>query len=309
MSKDKKKQGDGTPGKPQTKGDALVAEAENKLKSFSFFNSSSKYEDAVEIYDKAAAQYKIQKEWDQAAECYVRAAELSEKLKNIHEACNHYVNAAKAFKNTNLKESIKMYNIAVSLHLDSNRMSTAAKLWKEIAQLEEKQEHTKEAIKAWAECANCYEADDASASANQAHIKVADLSVEEEDYKRAIVIYEKVAGAAMDTQLGRWSVKDYYFKAALCHFVVGSTSGDTKTLETALEKYKEQFPAFDGTRELKLVENCLAAYKDVDSDKFTAYVRDYDRISKLDNWTAKILLDIKTALKDGPDETGEPDLT
>jgi len=304
-----KKSRDSIQKKPSTKADELVAEAEKKLKSFSFFNSSAKYEDAVEIYDKAAAQFKIQKEWDQAAECYVRAGELSEKLKNNHDACTHYVNAAKAFKNTNVKEAVKMYHIAVSLHLDQNRMSTAAKIWKEITQLEEKQEHTKDAIKAWGECATCYEADDAAASANQAHIRVADLSVEEEDYKRAIAIYEKVANAAMDNTLSRWSVKDYLFKSGLCYFVLASTSGECKTLEAVLEKYKDMFPAFDGTRELKLIENCLNAFKDLDSDKFTSYVRDYDRISKLDNWTAKILLDIKTNLKDGPENTDEPDLT
>jgi hypothetical protein len=41
------------------KGDDLVKQAEKRLKAFTFFSSSEKYEDAVDLFDKAAAQYKI----------------------------------------------------------------------------------------------------------------------------------------------------------------------------------------------------------------------------------------------------------
>jgi hypothetical protein len=63
------------------KGDELVSQAEKKLKSWSLFSSSSKYDDACELYDKAAAQYKIDKEWEKAGQTYVKAAEISEKQK------------------------------------------------------------------------------------------------------------------------------------------------------------------------------------------------------------------------------------
>jgi len=43
----------------------------------------------------------------------------------------------------------------------------------------------------------------------------------------------------------------------------------------------------------------VKAFEDDDAEKFTFSVRDYDRISRLDNWTAKILLDIKSILMDG----------
>jgi len=65
------------------KGDELVKEAEKKLKSWSLFSSSSKYDDACELYDKAAAQYKIDKEWERAGQTYVKAAEISEKQKKF----------------------------------------------------------------------------------------------------------------------------------------------------------------------------------------------------------------------------------
>jgi len=70
-------------------------------------------------------------------------------------------------------------------------------------------------------------------------------------------------------------------------------------VSTNLEKYKETYPIFEGTRECKLLESCVKAFEDDDAEKFTFSVRDYDRISRLDNWTAKILLDIKSILMDG----------
>jgi len=159
--------------------------------------------------------------------------------------------------------------------------------------------NTKEAIKAWNEAATCFESEDSKASANQCLLKVAELCAEEEDYKRAIQIYEKVAAASMDSNLARWSVKDYLYKATLCHFVMGAKAGDVKAVEEALNKYKETFPAFDGSRECKLMEQCLEAYNADSVDAFTEHVYNFDRIYKLDPWTGKILLTIKTILNDG----------
>jgi len=216
------------------------------------------------------------------------------------------MNAAKAFKNSSAKDSVKMYQIAISLQMDNNRFSSAAKLWKEVAQLEEKQMHTKEAIKAWSECATCFEADDAIASANQAHLKVAELvSADEEDYPRAIAIYEKVAAIAAENTLSKYSVKDYMFKASLLRFAEGARKNDIKNIVAAVEKYKDTYPIFEGTRECKLIESCLKAFEDEDVEKFTLSVRDFDRITRLDNWTAKVLLDIKAVLQDGTDNPAQ----
>lgn len=53
------------PYKTDPKGDALVAEADKKLKSFSLFGmgATQKQEDAKEMLEKAAAAYKMNKNW------------------------------------------------------------------------------------------------------------------------------------------------------------------------------------------------------------------------------------------------------
>jgi alpha-soluble NSF attachment protein len=111
----------------------------------------------------------------------------------------------------------------------------------------------------------------------------------------------------------KWSVKDYLFKAGLCHLVLGAKANDVSGVEKALDKYKDMHPAFDGTREAKLLEDCVDAYNKNDVELFTGHVFKFDSIIKLDNWTASLLLQVKDILKGvGPAVVGgdeEPDLT
>jgi len=311
MASEKAKQlGDKT--MAERKGDELVAEAEKKLKSFGWFGGkTSKMEEATEMYDKAAAQYKLSKNWQEAGDCYVKAAELCEKTKNDTEGCNFYINAAKAYKNISGAEALKYYKIAVDLHTANNRFATAAKLYKEIAELEEKDGHVTSAIKAWADAADCYFAEDSSTSGNQCLLQVAALCATDGDYKRAAATFEKVAQSSLEgSKLVQYSVKDYMYKAALCLFVdcAKNKGGEVKEVEKAIEKYKDLFPAFDGSRECKFLEDIVKAFDDGDVETFTGHVFKYDQVLKLDNWQASMLLEIKTALKAGPSGGSEQNL-
>jgi alpha-soluble NSF attachment protein len=48
---------------------------------------------------------------------------------------------------------------------------------------------------------------------------VADLAAIEGDYYKAITQYERVGKSSIDNNLTKWSVKDYFFKAGICHLV------------------------------------------------------------------------------------------
>lgn len=77
----------------------------------------------------------------------------------------------------------------------------------------------------------------------------------------------------MDSTLLKYSAKDYFFKAALCHFCVdmlnakvspnttfvcvhGSRTANfhSPVLKLAEQKYTEMFPAFSDSRECKLLK-------------------------------------------------------
>jgi HSP20 family protein len=94
------------------KGADLMLQAEKKLKSFSLFSAQAKTEAAMELYDKAAAQFKMTKQWDEAGDAYIKMAECAEKIGNEGEAVSAYTNAAKAYKNGNtyLRKRFNMLN-------------------------------------------------------------------------------------------------------------------------------------------------------------------------------------------------------
>ena len=59
----------------------------------------------------------------------------------------------------------------------------------------------------------------------------------------------QVAISCMDNQLLKYSAKDHFFKAALCHLCVDLLNG-----QQAVQKYTEMFPQFADARECKLVK-------------------------------------------------------
>lgn len=290
-----------------SKGSDLVAQAEKKLKAFSFFGFGGKEEAAMELYAKAAAQFKMSKEWDEAGDAYIKLAELAERTKNEHEAITAYVDAAKAYKNGNVKEAIKTYRIAAEMKMENNQFQQAAKLLNEIAMLEEKNMNIKGAIKAYTDAADCFASEGSSSSESQSLLKVAELCAGQEDYVRAIQIYEKVAANALESTLLKYSVKDYFFKALLCNLVLGAKADDMKEVEEKVESYQDMHPAFDGDRGCKLIQQCLEAFNADDVDGFTDHVFKFDKIYKLDNWTAGLLLQVKQIMKGESHTTGGGD--
>lgn len=293
------------------KGLSYLEEANKVLKKSGFsslFSSSNKYEDGRELLQKAAAQFKIAKNWQEAGDTYFKSGEIAEKnLKELFDASSDYTNAAKAYKNVNGEQAAKAYRLAINLHMEGNKFSSAARLWKELGELEEKNLNVSAAAHCYEKAADCFEAEDSKANASSCWVKVADLALEQEEYARAVEIYEKVAAACADNSGMRWSVKDYLFKALLCQFALASSSPrqELEPVRKAVEKYLDLLPQLDGTRELKLVQTCLDHFEQDNVDAFTDAVFDYDSVYKLDDLIAKTLLEIKKNLQNGPSTQGK----
>jgi len=288
----------------ESKGDDLVKMAEKKLTSWNIF-SGNKYEEAAELYAQAAAQFKISKQWSRAGEAYLQAAESSKKAKNEMEATDFYTQAAQAYRKENPEEALRVYNLAAMLHMEQSHFSTAAKIYKSIGELCEEDRNWGGAIEAYSKCADCHAAEDSNASANQALLKVAHYCALVEDYNKAIELYEQISNASLNSPLLVYSVKDYYFKAMLCRMVVSATAqskyGHYEELEAALDKYKSNYPAFDDTRECKMVTECLHAMQEDEVEKFQDAIIDYDRIIKIDDWKTALLLKVKKAMEQEAD--------
>ncbi|XP_049725532.1 beta-soluble NSF attachment protein isoform X3 [Elephas maximus indicus] len=127
------------------------------------------------------------------------------------------------------------------------------------------------------------------------HITIAEI------YETELVDIEKVGTNTMDNPLLKYSAKDYFFKAALCHFIV-----DELNAKLALEKYEEMFPAFTDSRECKLLKKLLEAHEEQNSEAYTEAVKEFDSISRLDQWLTTMLLRIKKSIQG--DGEGDGDL-
>ena len=55
--------------------------------------------------------------------------------------------------------------------------------------------------------------------------------------------------SCMDNSLLKYSAKDHFFRAAVCHLCV-----DTLNAQQALQRYEELFPQFSDSRECKLLK-------------------------------------------------------
>ena len=111
-----------------------------------------------------------------------------------------------------------------------------------------------------------------------------------------------MAAAALQSNLLKYSAKDYFFRASLCHLCVDSINATH-----AVNKYEEQHPAFGDSREAKLVkvswmerngklfilvilQNLCSEIENQDIEAFTEAVKQFDSISRLDSWYTTLLL-------------------
>ncbi|KAJ0566678.1 putative NSF attachment protein [Helianthus annuus] len=284
------------------KGLEFEKKAEKKLNGWGFFGS--KYEDAGDLYEKAANCYKLAKSWDQAGAVYVKLAECHLKMDSKHEAANAYADAAHSYKKTNTKECIAHLEQALNLFMEIGRLSMSARYCKEIAELYEQEQNLEQAIAYYDKAADLFQGEEVTTSANQCKQKIAQFSAQLEQYQKAIEIYEDIARQSLNNNLLKYSVRGHLLNAGICQLC----KGDVVAITNALERYQELDPTFSGTREYKLLADLAAAMDEEDVAKFTDAVKEFDSMTKLDEWKTSLLLRVKLLLK-AKEEEDDDDLT
>uniref|UniRef100_A0A3Q2TPJ7 NSF attachment protein beta n=1 Tax=Fundulus heteroclitus TaxID=8078 RepID=A0A3Q2TPJ7_FUNHE len=212
----------------------------------------------------------------------------------VEEACEMYCRAANMFKMAkNWSEAIKCLNAAIDIYTDMGRFTIAAKHHISTAEIYESElVDIEKAIAHYEQAADYYKGEESNSSANKCLLKVGAYCAQLEQYQKAIEIYEQVGASTMDNPLLKYSAKEYFFKAALCHFIV-----DELNAKIAVEKYEEMFPAFSDSRECKLLKKLLEAHEEQNCEAFTEAVKEFDSISRLDQWHTTLLLRIKKTIQ------------
>ncbi|PIK56296.1 putative alpha-soluble NSF attachment protein [Apostichopus japonicus] len=264
----------------EKKGQQLMAEAEKKLKSSqsflgSMFGGAQKQEEACELYERAANQFKMAKKWNGKIQidyagntllnCYIcvsRECILSVCLHTPDTAGqtpgSYNMDAATSYRKDDQEKAISCLQRAIEIYIDMGKFTQAAKHHMSIAEIYE--------------------------------TNLVDLD-------KAVEHYEKAADYYKGEESNRYSAAVtiaaicFRFQAALCHMCV-----DNQNAQIAISKYEDKFPAFSDSREYKLLQKLVAAGEEQNADDFTDAVKQYDSISRLDNWYTTILLRIKKTI-------------
>ncbi|XP_008809944.2 alpha-soluble NSF attachment protein-like [Phoenix dactylifera] len=282
-------------------GEDFEKKAEKKLNGWGLFGS--KYDDAADLYDKAANCFKLSKKWDRAGAVYIKLASCHLKLESKHEAASAHVDAANCYKKTSVQDAAQSLNQAVNLFLEIGRLNMAARYCKELGELYEQEQDLEKAMDYFERAADLFESEEVTSSANQCKQKIAQFAAQLEQYPKATEIFEAIAQKSVNNNLLKYSVKGILLNAGICQLC----RGDVVAITNSLERYQELDPTFSGTREYKLLADLAASMEEEDVGKFTDVIKEYDSMTRLDSWKTTLLLRAKNALKAKEEE--EDDLT
>jgi len=280
-------------------------EAASKLRAsgwFSFWgDSNSKFEVAAELYVKAANCWKLAKKLDKAGDAYMLAAQCYANYNSSskYETAGNYVKASSAYRKDNPTAATEALLKAIHLYAEEGKFNMAAKYEKELAEMYEAELDTTNSLKHFEISAEYFENENSPSAANQCLLKVAHFSATLGNFSRAVELFEQIAGTSVNNNLLKWSAKEYFLKAGLCHLA----QGDQIAAKKSLDRYSSLSPEFQGSREFNFLQQLITAYEKFDVDAFKKTTAEYDEISRLPPWTTAVLVTITEKMKsDDPAE-------
>ncbi|KAI5928295.1 alpha-soluble NSF attachment protein [Camillea tinctor] len=281
-----------------SKADKLVSSAAS---GFSLFGGrEDKYMTAADTYIEAANAFRVQKMNREAGQAFEKAADVQTRhLKEPDDAANTLVDAFKVYRKENPEDAVRVLEFSITQYTKKGNFRRAAQHKENMGEVYEVEiSDMAKALECYEMAAGWYESDNAGALANKLWLKVADLAAIEGDYYKAIDQYEKVASSSINNNLMRYSVKDYFLKAGICHLATNDLVGTNR----ALEKYADLDPTFPSTREYQLLADLAAAIETQDQEQFTDKLFQFDQVSKLDKWKTTLLVRVKSNMEDAGDD-------
>ncbi|KAA8911546.1 putative vesicular-fusion protein sec17 [Sphaerosporella brunnea] len=282
---------------------AILKKAESLEKSarggFSFFGGrKEKLEDSANEYVRAANGFKARQSYDQAARILERASQIQIEVGEPDDAANSLVQASQCYtaKPDLLPEdatnAARLLRGAITHYTSKGNFRRAASYEEKLADMLEKAGDAQSAVEAFEQAGTWYKVEGSTQMANKMFLKVADNAALTGDYRRAVDRYEEVAKSSASNNLMKWSLKEYFFKAAICHLC----TGDVATTKRALQSYVEIDMNFPQQREYMLLQNLIGAIESNDGEGYSEHLFQYSQVSELDKWKVQLFLHIKNTL-------------
>lgn len=252
----------------------------------------------------------MQKLGREAGQTFEKAADIQTKINEPDDAANTLVEAYKAYKKDDPSAAARVLEKAIGHYTLKGNFRRAASHQQNLAELFELEiGNIPRAIDAYELAGDWFQGDNAEALANKVFLKMADLAALETLYPKAIEKYEAVARSSAGNNLMKWSMKEYFLKAGICHMA----TGDMIAAKKALDTYVDLDLTFSSTREFQLlivrgnnpvyetveltaVQDIMETVEAGDDEAFSDKVFQYDQLSKLDKWKTTMLLKIKETI-------------
>ena len=214
----------------------------------------------------------------------------------------YIIEAAKCLRHLQHPDALTLYNQAARMHQEDNRTAQAGRLYAECAQFAHDIGQRDVAIENYTKAADCYLHENSTITAHSNLLKAADLRALKGEYKEAIATYERVAEQQLNNSSVSGSVPDYYFKALLCQMASECKSGNLSGVLVRLAEYVDMCPRLRNSKEERLITMLCDAFNKPDAAEFSAALRDYDRIYRLNEFTTSLLYEVKVSLDRGDEE-------
>ncbi|PRT56102.1 putative vesicular-fusion protein sec17 [Wickerhamiella sorbophila] len=284
---------------------ALLAQADKKATTTGGFftkvfgGSSFQLEEAADLYIQAANGFRLNKDQTAAGKAFEKAATVQKQTDLKDDAANTLVEAYKSYRQVDPEQAVRVLDEAIHLFTLRGQFRRAANYQMDIGAVYENDlADLAKAIKAYQDAGDWYYNDQAEALSNKAFLKVADLAALNGQYDMAIENFERVAKQSLNSNLSKWSLKEYFVKATMCYLA----EGDFVATSRALDQYNEWDPSFGSTKEFQFLTDIAEAVKDGDEQAYTDKLWEYDRFNKLDKWKVSMGLKIKEQIQGAEDD-------
>ncbi|RDW82374.1 hypothetical protein BP6252_03486 [Coleophoma cylindrospora] len=280
---------------------ALQKKAESGGVMSGFFSSSKedKWQAAVEKYNLAANAF-----LDDAGATFKLIADIQKnKLNEPDDAATSLQSAFNAFRLTQPAEAVRCMEQVIERYTARGNFRRAAAQVQTLAELQEEQGMMKEALDSYEKAGKWFQGDNAPTLANKNFLKVAEIAALKQDpkaddrYLLSIKHFEGVAKSSLSNAAMKWSVKDYFLKAGLCHLA----RGDMVDTNRAFQEYLQMDPTFGSQKEYQLLMDLAGAIQEGDQDAFGDKLFLYDKVNTLDSWKITMC----RRIKDSIEEVGE----
>ncbi|KAK7197209.1 SNAP protein [Novymonas esmeraldas] len=271
--------------------DAMFADADKKTKK-TFFKD---FDGAFELFNKAGAKYKLDKDFMRAGDAYSRAGDCAVKLGDKAGAGLAFADAANAYKRIDTGKAKTMLDMAVRFQIENNRLSGAARLLTDFAASLEEQGSAADALPFYQQAMSYFNAEDQKAQAQKCMIAMGKIHGELDQYDKALMYYERIANEMLGGPL-KFQAQDYFLRAMLCRFALVTNDNrfeGSEECRDALQQYLSADIYLKNTREAEFLQLILDAVTDNDVDKFELGVSLLQDIRKLDDWKTHVLLVVK----------------